>query len=81
MNYVNRKKIETLLVCIDFCKAFDTLNHKFILNVLRIFGFGPNFVKWVEILLKDFNMRVLNGGAAGKEFKSERGARQGDQLR
>ena len=44
--------------------------------MLRIFGFGPNFVKWVEILLKKFNMRVVNGGIAGTEFKSESGARQ-----
>ena len=80
IEYVNRNRVETLMVCIDFKKAFDSLDHGFILDVLKKFGFGPNFVRWVNLLLKEFNMRVLNGGTPGDHFASERGARQGDPI-
>ena len=80
IEYVNRNRVETLMVCIDFKKAFDSLDHDFIISVLNKFGFGPNFVTWVKTLLDDFKMRVLNGGSPGDHFASERGARQGDPI-
>ena len=38
----NYKNIEGLLLFIDFEKAFDTLNWKFIDNSLSFFNFGPS---------------------------------------
>ena len=33
-----------ILLAIDFEKAFDSLNHEFLYQVLQKMGFGPNFL-------------------------------------
>ena len=45
--------IEVFLVTMDIEKAFDSLDHDFLSSVLRKFGFGKNFITWIEVLLKD----------------------------
>ena len=37
---------------IDFQKTFDSWNCCFLLAALRKFGFGEDFIDWVNILLK-----------------------------
>ena len=44
---------EVFLVTMDIEKAFDSLDHDFLSSVLRKFGFGKNFITWIEVLLKD----------------------------
>ena len=53
---------------IDFEKAFDSVSFSFIQSTLEIFGFGPNFRKWINILLgnsdtkkKFVGVSVVNG--------------------
>ena len=48
-----RNNIGGYLVTVDIAKAFDSLDHKFILAVLKQLGFGKNFVSWVEVLLNN----------------------------
>ena len=43
--------IPEYLVTMDIEKAFDSLDHIFLLNVLKNFGFGKNFIKWIRVLL------------------------------
>ena len=50
VNICDRNNIGGFLVPIDIEKAFDSLDHKFILAILKKFGFGKNFVSWVEVL-------------------------------
>ena len=50
------------LVTVDIEKTFYLLDHKFILAVLKKFGFGKNFVNWVETLLNKQEPCVINGG-------------------
>jgi len=48
---------------LDFYKAFDTVEHAFILHAVTSFGFGYKFVKLIEMLYKDINSSVsLPGG-------------------
>ena len=46
-----RNKHPGLAIMIDFEKAFDSVSFPFIQSILEIFGFGPNFRKWINILL------------------------------
>ena len=64
----------------DVEKAFDSLDHKFLISVLKKFGFGQNFISWIEIILKNQESCVINGGTTTKYFKLNRGARQGDPI-
>ena len=64
----------------DLEKAFDSLDHDFLICVLKKIGFGDNFITWIKILLNDQQSCVLNGGLTTQYFKLERGARQGDPI-
>ena len=63
----------------DTEKAFDSLDHNFLISALENYGFGKNFISWVKILLKSQN-RVLHGGITTKYFLLERGAGQGNSI-
>ena len=76
----NIQEMEGFLVTMDIVKAFDTLDHKFLISVLKKFGFGQNFVSWIEIILKNQESCVINGGTTTKYFKLNRGACQGDTI-
>ena len=65
---------------IDFEKAFDSMNHAFLIAAPKKYGFGDNFTEWIEILLNNQKSCVINGGLTTKYFKLERGACQGDPI-
>jgi hypothetical protein len=68
------------MVTIDFEKAFDSLSHEFLLQVLIKVGFPEYFIEWIKVLLKDQESCVVNDGTATTYFKLQRGARQGDPI-
>ena len=72
--------MEGFLVTMDVEKAFDSLDHNFLISALEKYGFGKNFISWVKILLKNQESCVLNGGTTTKYFLIGRGARQSDPI-
>ena len=71
---------EALAIFIDFEKAFDFLEWKFINSVLRFFNFGESLCKWVSTLYNKVSSQVINNGWATKAFSISRGVRQGCPL-
>ena len=65
---------------IDIEKAFDSVNHFFLISVLKRYGFGDDFIKWIKTLLKNQESFVLNVGKITHYFKLESGTRQGDPI-
>ena len=43
--------VDGFLVMMDIEKAFDSLNHSFLLVVLKKFGFDTSFINWIETIL------------------------------
>ena len=76
----NSLALEGLLVTVDIEKAFDSVNHYFLLHILRKFGSGIDFVCWIKMLLNNQEFCIINGGKTAKYFKLERGAQQGDPI-
>ena len=74
------QKISGYLLTVDFEKAFDSLNHKFLIAVLKVYSFGEDFIDWIKILLRDQESCITNGGHTTTYFRLERGARQGDPI-
>ena len=68
------------LLTVDLQKAFDSIDHIFLLACLEKFGFGTNFITWITILLNNNESCVSNGGHTTQYFKLNRGARQGDPI-
>lgn len=71
---------EGLIVCVDFEKAFDSLDHQFILNALSYFGFGRKFICYIKTMLTGFSATIMHAGKLLDFFELQRGARQGDPL-
>ena len=69
-----------ILVAIDFEKAFDSLDHTFLLEVLEKLNFGTYFLQWIKTFYTDVSSCVLNNGFTTDLFQVRRGVRQGDQL-
>ena len=64
----------------DTEKAFDSLDHEFLLVVLKKFDFGNGSIDWIKILLTNQESCVISDGSATSYFKLEKGARQGDPI-
>jgi len=60
--YLNCQKQTGIILLADFEKAFDTLEWDYIKTVLAAYNFGPNFIKWFNILYKDSCSCVINNG-------------------
>ena len=69
-----------LVVAVDIQKTFDSVNHLFLITALKKLGFDETFIKWIQILLRNQESCIINGGTTTKYFKLEKGARQGDPI-
>ena len=48
-----------ILVSLDQEKAFDRVDRSFLLNLLKIYGFGPDFCRWISTLYEDYFMQII----------------------
>ena len=64
---------EGFLVTIDIEKAFESVNHHFLIAILEKIGFGTEFIQWMKVLLNNQESCVINGEKTSKYFKLERG--------
>ena len=71
---------EGFLVTMDIEKAFDSLDHTFFISVLKEFGFGNNFISWIETLISKQESCIISGSNTTQQLHLERGARQGDPI-
>ena len=62
MRHANRKKTESLILLMDFRKAFDSLSHKYIVECLKMFNFGPFIKKWVSLFSCNNEAYIFLGG-------------------
>ena len=78
MDYTKEQNIPSILLFINFEKAFDSLDWNFMLKCLNVFGFGPSLSRWIETFYTNISSCVLNNGLCSQYFEVQRGVRQGD---
>lgn len=41
---------QVLLLMLDFAKAFDTIEHELMINIMRAMGFNEQWLKWISCI-------------------------------
>ena len=74
------RNIPGILLQLDFRKAFDTIEWKFIQRTIQLFNFGESIQRWISIFYVNSESAVLNNGFCTNYFRLSRGVRQGCPL-
>ncbi len=61
-------------------KAFDSVDHKYLLEVLKAYNFPDAYIKWVKVIYNNLEASVLVNGYTTAKFKIEQSVKQGDAL-
>ena len=68
------------MVVLDQEKAFDSISHEYMFQILEEVGFLEYFIWLIKTLYNNANSACMNNGWTTGRFMFERGCRQGDPL-
>ncbi|CAG2188175.1 unnamed protein product [Mytilus edulis] len=77
LEYMDLNGISGILISFDQEKAFDRVEHEFIIQVLRAMNFPSNFIRWIEIIYTNISSKVIINGALSDKIEITRSIRQG----
>ena len=80
IDFTNHTSLDSLLISVDFKKAFDRVEYGSLERALTYLGFGQNIIKWVNILFTDFQLNTVNNGLSSPPFAPTRGLFQGNPI-
>ena len=74
------QKLPIVMTFVDFRKAFDSIDRKQMLKILRHYGIPDQIVKSIGVLYCDTNSTVIVDGVLSDQFEVITGVLQGDVL-
>jgi hypothetical protein len=77
---LHSKKMDGILLKIDFEKAYDKVNWDFLQQALRMKGFDPKWCHWIQDFVTRGSVGVRVNDDIGHFFQTKKGLRQGDPL-
>lgn len=78
--YLKEFKKKGGIVLLDQEKAFDRVSWSYLKGIVKTFGFGGGFRRWIDILYSDAESSLKINNFVGEGFAIRRGVRQGDPL-
>jgi retron-type reverse transcriptase len=75
-----QRKKKTIVLKLDFRKAFDTVSWDSLLTILQVRGFDTKWIRWMQMLTTTAKTAILLNGNPGPWIPIKRGLRQGDPL-
>lgn len=83
-NYINKclsENTHCLALFIDFSKAFDTISHSKLLEIMERYGIRGNCLQWLKNYLELRSYRVkINNSLSNETFSENNGVPQGSKL-
>ena len=70
MDFTAKENIQDLLLFVDFQKAFDSVEWEFLIESLKKFNFGRDFLQWVKTFYNNIQSCVINNGVSSNRFHS-----------
>ncbi|GJS84297.1 RNA-directed DNA polymerase, eukaryota [Tanacetum coccineum] len=80
LQWSKTKKKQSLIFKVDFEKAYDSVRWDFLDDILKKFGFGEKWCKWIQSCLRSSRGSILINGSPTKEVQFYKGLKQGDPL-
>ena len=77
LGHSKRTNANNIIMSIDFKKCFDSVKKSAITGAFRFFGFGEDFIRWVDIMFDGFMLSVQNNGETSPWFEQKKGYHQG----
>ncbi|GKB18263.1 RNA-directed DNA polymerase, eukaryota [Tanacetum coccineum] len=77
IQWCKSKQKQALIFKVDFEKAYDSVRWDFLVDVLRKFGFGDKWCKWIQCCLRSSRGSILVNGSPTEEFQFGKGLKQG----
>jgi retron-type reverse transcriptase len=76
----HHSKRQIIILKLDFTKAFDTIEHSAIIQMMNHLGFSEQWISRTQNILQTASTSILLNGVPGKSITCNRGVRQGDPL-
>ena len=80
VQHCHRNKIPTVVLKLDFAKAFDSVSWDSTIKILAARAFPDRWLQWMQMLFSSSHSAVLINGCPGNWITCKRGLRQGDAL-
>ena len=77
---LKQKKMQGVLLKIDFEKTYDSIRWDFVEKVLQRKGFDDRLIRWIMSTVKGGKVCININGENRGYFRTHRGLRQGDPL-
>ena len=75
VDFMKREKKSGVLFKVDFEKAYDSVDWKFLYYMMGILGFNERWIKWIRACLTSVTVSILVNASPTDEFKPKRGLR------
>lgn len=80
LDYSKLNDVNVGFLFLDQEKAFDRVDHGFLFETMRAFGFGNVFISWIKLLYTNASCVLKIGGSLSKPVRILKGIRQGCPL-
>ncbi|GKC34188.1 RNA-directed DNA polymerase, eukaryota [Tanacetum coccineum] len=77
LQWCKKKKKQSLIFKVDFEKAYDSVRWDFLDDILKKFGFGEKWCKWIQSCLRSSRGSIIINGSPTEEFQFFKGLKQG----
>lgn len=77
---LNKSKKLGILIKLELSKDYDRLSQVYLLSVLYVFGFFPEWVSWIKSMISSPFYSILLNGLPTMNFNPSRGLCQGNPI-